>query len=267
MANLSETSTYTSGIYQIETTDAVQGGAGGTSNIQAQQLANRTKWLNDQITAMTAQIATLQARLVGTVMYLAYDIGATDLWVDPDGWYWYQPRGASIGNGSSSAQLANNRLQALYNVLWNTTAYTIAGGKGANANSDWLSGKVLVIPDMRGRTVSMSGVATGGSSARTVGSVFGAETATLATANLPAHRHNLSMAGFTATGLASSGGTGVAALTYGANTVTLNQTNIAGNRSAASDNLGAVWETGSGTAFSISDPSKAYSEIWFCGTK
>ena len=47
MANLSESSTWQSGIYQIETTDLVKGGAlpDGISNLQAKQLADRTSWL------------------------------------------------------------------------------------------------------------------------------------------------------------------------------------------------------------------------------
>jgi hypothetical protein len=47
MANLPENSTFDVGVYQIETTDYVQGGLAGTSNKQAQSLANRTKYLKD----------------------------------------------------------------------------------------------------------------------------------------------------------------------------------------------------------------------------
>lgn len=47
MANVTETSTWETGIYQLETTDPVEGGAGGISNQQAKQLGNRTKWLKD----------------------------------------------------------------------------------------------------------------------------------------------------------------------------------------------------------------------------
>lgn len=49
MANLTETSTWESGIYQLETTDSVEAGAGGISNEQARLLGNRTKWLYDRI--------------------------------------------------------------------------------------------------------------------------------------------------------------------------------------------------------------------------
>jgi hypothetical protein len=47
MANVTELSQWESGIYQLETTDPVEGGAGGISNEQARLLGNRTKWLKD----------------------------------------------------------------------------------------------------------------------------------------------------------------------------------------------------------------------------
>lgn len=49
MANLRETQTWENGIYQIEKTDPVVGGADGISNKQAQQLANRTAYLKQQV--------------------------------------------------------------------------------------------------------------------------------------------------------------------------------------------------------------------------
>lgn len=45
MATLPETATWESGIYQLEQTDRVQGGASGVSNTQGKQLANRTQYL------------------------------------------------------------------------------------------------------------------------------------------------------------------------------------------------------------------------------
>ena len=47
MANLTETSTWETGIYQLETTDPVEAGSGGIANEQARLLGNRTKWLKD----------------------------------------------------------------------------------------------------------------------------------------------------------------------------------------------------------------------------
>jgi hypothetical protein len=47
MPNLPESSQWEAGVYQIELTDPVQGGANGIANLQAKQLANRTKFLHD----------------------------------------------------------------------------------------------------------------------------------------------------------------------------------------------------------------------------
>lgn len=49
MANLIETPGWEPGIYQIETTDPVEGGPAGVTNTPPRQLANRTAWLKQQI--------------------------------------------------------------------------------------------------------------------------------------------------------------------------------------------------------------------------
>ncbi|MFJ2713402.1 hypothetical protein ACIOZM_21350 [Pseudomonas sp. NPDC087346] len=49
MADLPESNEWTEGIYQLETSDPVLGGPEGIDNLQGKQLANRTKWLKDQI--------------------------------------------------------------------------------------------------------------------------------------------------------------------------------------------------------------------------
>ncbi|POG01000.1 hypothetical protein BGP82_26505 [Pseudomonas putida] len=49
MADLPENIDWTAGIYQLETSDPVLGGPDGIDNLQAKQLANRTRWLKDQI--------------------------------------------------------------------------------------------------------------------------------------------------------------------------------------------------------------------------
>lgn len=52
MANVTEISQFDAGIYQLEITDVVEGGALGVDNYQAKGLANRTRWLYDQIVAL-----------------------------------------------------------------------------------------------------------------------------------------------------------------------------------------------------------------------
>ena len=66
MANVTETATFETGIYQIETTDPVLGGANGIANVQAKQLANRTAYLKtitDEVIEARGDKATLTERL------------------------------------------------------------------------------------------------------------------------------------------------------------------------------------------------------------
>lgn len=57
MANLPESATYDAGVYQIETTDPVQGGASGKSNQSLKNLANRTAYLKAQVDALNSAVA------------------------------------------------------------------------------------------------------------------------------------------------------------------------------------------------------------------
>lgn len=57
MANQPETSAWTTGVYQWETTDPAQGGLGGVMNTPILQLSSRTRWLKDQVEALSASIA------------------------------------------------------------------------------------------------------------------------------------------------------------------------------------------------------------------
>ena len=66
MANVTESAVWESGVYQIETTDPVLGGANGIANAQAKQLANRTLYLKsraDQVDGAKGGHASLPARL------------------------------------------------------------------------------------------------------------------------------------------------------------------------------------------------------------
>jgi len=59
MANLTELSQWEAGIYQLETTDSVEAGAGGISNEQARLLGNRTKYLFDKLPKNTGWFSGL----------------------------------------------------------------------------------------------------------------------------------------------------------------------------------------------------------------
>jgi len=49
MADITEAEQWDTGVYQLETTDPVQGGADGVDNIPHKALANRTVWLKAQV--------------------------------------------------------------------------------------------------------------------------------------------------------------------------------------------------------------------------
>jgi len=204
----------------------------------------------------------IQPRIVGEVVLLPYDpllAGWTvsgAVYTDPSNWKWYAPNGAGINN-------SNALYENLFLALWGTDAYTISGGKGASAAADWAASKTLVIPDFSGRLIGSRGTSTGGSSPRLIGGSWGAETVTLAIANLPAHRHNVSVSNITASGIAGLSSSGLGVINNGNPSATSTILNVAGNRTANNDGLGAIADTGSGSPFNISQPSKAYLELWF----
>ncbi len=77
MTNLTETASWESGIYRLEVTDPVQGGPGGISNVQAQQLANRLAFVKGRFDALTTQVGGTvsntdqQALVAATVLHAA----------------------------------------------------------------------------------------------------------------------------------------------------------------------------------------------------
>lgn len=54
MTNLTDVVNYDTGVYEIQTTDPVQGGPGGIANMAAQNLANRTAYLKQQVALLEA---------------------------------------------------------------------------------------------------------------------------------------------------------------------------------------------------------------------
>lgn len=63
MATLTEANSWEAGIYQLELTDPVVGGADGLSNLQAKQLANRTLYLKTLVDALGTGKQPLDATL------------------------------------------------------------------------------------------------------------------------------------------------------------------------------------------------------------
>ena len=71
MANLTEVSQWENVIRQIENGEAATGGADGLANIQAKQLANRTKWLKENLAPMANAVFS------GTMKHGANDLASS----------------------------------------------------------------------------------------------------------------------------------------------------------------------------------------------
>lgn len=96
-------------VYQLEVTDRVIGGPGGTSNVQAQALANRTAWLAQQL-AGVATDAELAAAVDGLVSRasLSSSTGPTD-------------GGALVGVSPSLSYAGGTVGKALRDRVWSIT--------------------------------------------------------------------------------------------------------------------------------------------------
>ena len=119
---------------------------------------------------------------------------------------WVRCNARTIGSAASGAtERANADCEDLFLYLWNTYSDSlcpVTGGRGASASADWAANKVIATLDMRGRGPfglddmgnTAAGVIASGTSAASGG---GAETVTLAQANLP--NVTLSISGTTST--------------------------------------------------------------------
>lgn len=82
MANLKETAQWEPGIYQIEQTDPVVGGADGISNVQARQLGNRTAYLKKQVEEMGTTVEAFDPSMQSGIfagLQMALDLAALAL--------------------------------------------------------------------------------------------------------------------------------------------------------------------------------------------
>jgi microcystin-dependent protein len=136
---------------------------------------------------------------------------------------WVRANGRTIGSASSGAsERANADTETLYSLLWNSysnSVCAVSSGRGASAAADYAANKTIGLPDLRGRAFfGLDDM--GNSAASRLGSIItdettngasgGAETVTLAEANLPSHTH---------TGTTASNGAHTHTVAYGTRTV------------------------------------------------
>lgn len=78
MADLPENDDWTPGIYQLETSDPVLGGPEGIDNLQAKQLASRTRWLRNFVEKLVIGVASVgKAKQLDTARKLSFKGAAT----------------------------------------------------------------------------------------------------------------------------------------------------------------------------------------------
>ncbi len=132
MADLPESNEWTTGIYQLETSDPVLGGPEGIDNLQAKQLANRTRWLKDKIDSLDVSLAGKAGKATTLGGY-----GITDAFTKPEATSAIQQAIASL---VASSPAALDTLKELADALGNdpnfaTTMTNALAGKAGKATT------------------------------------------------------------------------------------------------------------------------------------
>lgn len=118
---------------------------------------------------------------------------------------WVIANGQTVGNASSSASYAAENAEQLFKQRWNKLpALGVVGGRGASANADWLAGKSISVPDLRGCVFVGRDIMSGGVAGRITaatctnpdqnGFLFGVQTVSLTEAQLAVHDHDATTA-------------------------------------------------------------------------
>lgn len=142
-------------------------------------------------------VASTGATVTGTLDATAVKIGGGNVWSTGDvkltlktsaDTGWVMMNDGTIGNASSSATTrANADTETLFILLWTNCSDSycaVSGGRGASAAADYAANKTIALSKVLGRALAIAGSGSG-LTARTLGQTVGAETATIAQANLP----------------------------------------------------------------------------------
>lgn len=231
--------------YNTTTGKVTLGAMSGTAPASIADATDRlptTAWVQSAINAgIAAAVATLLP--VGTI----FDLPGK-LTVAPAGWVLAMQ--GTIGNAASGGTIrANADCANLFAHMWtltNAQAPVLPGGRGVSAAADFAANKTIGGLDYRGRTRVTSddngGTAAGIAAGWLHGSVGGAITNALVTANLPNHVHE--MVG--GNGVPQVGNTG--RFVFGDGTAVSNVATVATQGAASS-------------AFNIMQPSRAGTTI------
>lgn len=102
MTNITESDSFDSGVYQIQTTDAAIGGPGGIANMPGQNLANRTRWLYNRLLALLNGSARYATTTTSTNAYAVNYTPAVSALVDGQEFSFYASNSNATNTGAST---------------------------------------------------------------------------------------------------------------------------------------------------------------------
>jgi hypothetical protein len=150
MATLPDGAEWVDGIYQLEVDDPALGGAGGIANVQATELAKRTRWLLEALADAEARLLALEEEVFGgggPELDYVEEVLADQPWM-----YWRlgesTPQGVQdhSGNGRHVSGVVGSPIPEQASLLPNEPGYSmrfstgwVAGGSFAWPSSSLLS--------------------------------------------------------------------------------------------------------------------------------
>ena len=174
MANLTETSTFPVGIYQLERTDPVDAGVGGSgiSNLQPTQLAARTRYLKDVLDAVGLDLTNASLRVPSfaiaslppavpnarKVFYATNANAGAGSLVISDGAIWIDVRTGAAVSTSATSLVTGATTTTSGTVILATNGEAITGTDSNKAiTSSALQAKINAIPSLGASTTTTSG--------------------------------------------------------------------------------------------------------------
>lgn len=174
MANLTETNTYPAGVYQLERTDPVDAGVGGSglANLQALQLASRTNYLKTVLDAVGLDLANTSLRIPAVAiaslppastntrkLFYATDANAgAGVVVISNGTNWIDLRTGATVTTAATATVANasDTIAGIVRLATNAEALTGTDPNKAVTPAA-LQAKINAIPALGAATTSTAG--------------------------------------------------------------------------------------------------------------
>lgn len=159
MTNISETSRWEEDIYQVKRGDKVEGGAVGVANIQARQLAARTRWLKGQLesagdyreftfyitaTDPDGTIAGITATESGKYFRVAQGVGSGESFI-----YYLNDNGTAVPVASMPS--ATGVVNVFHSAVYASQSPALSGYHSSESNDGYL----FALADRQGRAIEL----------------------------------------------------------------------------------------------------------------